>query len=112
MQIILARSMPLFELEERSVLEYTDSPITDICLDAGVRSQRTFNRAFQEAYRMTPRECTGMQKLRGWKVSQKPHGTDISVIHAVWKNYFVLLRRCFRNSEGDIPLCFLKIRLK
>ncbi|MGN0466840.1 MAG: helix-turn-helix domain-containing protein [Lachnospiraceae bacterium] len=39
-----------------SLLEYTDKTITDICLEAGFQSQRTFNRAFQDKYRMTPRE--------------------------------------------------------
>ena len=39
-----------------TLLEYTDMPITDICLEAGFQSQRTFNRAFQEKFRKTPRE--------------------------------------------------------
>lgn len=37
-------------------LECTDQSITDICMDAGFESQRTFNRVFQEKYKMTPRE--------------------------------------------------------
>ena len=47
-----------------SMLEYSDDPITDICLDAGFQSQRTFNRAFQEVYRMTPREYRNRYKER------------------------------------------------
>lgn len=39
-----------------SRLEYSNAPITEICLDAGFQSQRTFNRVFQDAYHMTPRE--------------------------------------------------------
>lgn len=39
-----------------AMLEETEESITDICLDAGFQSQRTFNRVFQETYRMTPRE--------------------------------------------------------
>lgn len=39
-----------------SLLEYTDRSITEICMDSGFESQRTFNRAFQERYRMQPRE--------------------------------------------------------
>lgn len=39
-----------------SLLEESDSSITDIYLDAGFQSQRTFNRAFQDTYKMTPRE--------------------------------------------------------
>lgn len=39
-----------------SLLEYTDMSITDICLEVGFQSQRTFNRVFQERFRKTPRE--------------------------------------------------------
>lgn len=39
-----------------SLLEYTDKSVTDICMDAGFESQRTFNRVFAEKYRLTPRE--------------------------------------------------------
>ena len=39
-----------------SVLESTNDSITNICLDAGFESQRTFNRVFKERYKMTPRE--------------------------------------------------------
>ena len=38
------------------MLEYTDSSITDICLESGFQSQRTFNRAFQDRYKKTPSE--------------------------------------------------------
>ena len=37
-------------------LECSDESITDICMNAGFESQRTFNRVFRERYRMTPRE--------------------------------------------------------
>ncbi len=46
------------------MLEYSGAPITDICLDAGFQSQRTFNRVFQEAYKMTPREYRNRYKER------------------------------------------------
>ena len=39
-----------------SLLEESESTVTDICLDAGFQSLRTFNRVFQENYKMTPRE--------------------------------------------------------
>lgn len=39
-----------------SMLENTNQPITDICLDAGFQSQRTFNRVFCKVYNMTPRD--------------------------------------------------------
>lgn len=38
----------------RYLLEETDKPVTDVCLEAGFGSQRTFNRAFREEYHMTP----------------------------------------------------------
>ena len=39
-----------------TLLESTHDSITNIGLDAGFESQRTFNRAFKERYKMTPRE--------------------------------------------------------
>lgn len=39
-----------------SALENTNESITTISLDAGFESQRTFNRAFKERYKITPRE--------------------------------------------------------
>ncbi len=39
-----------------SALENTCESITTISLEAGFESQRTFNRAFKERYKMTPRE--------------------------------------------------------
>ena len=37
-------------------LENTRDSITNICLDSGFESQRTFNRVFKERYKITPRE--------------------------------------------------------
>lgn len=39
-----------------AVLENSQESITNICLDSGFESQRTFNRVFKERYKMTPRE--------------------------------------------------------
>lgn len=39
-----------------AMLENTNQAITDIYLDAGFQSQRTFNRAFYDVYSMTPRD--------------------------------------------------------
>ena len=39
-----------------SQLENTQDSIIEICLDSGFESQRTFNRAFKERYRMSPSE--------------------------------------------------------
>lgn len=39
-----------------SRLENTRDSIIEICLDSGFESQRTFNRAFKERYRMSPSE--------------------------------------------------------
>lgn len=47
-----------------TLLECTEQPITDICLEAGFQSQRTFNRVFQEAYKMTPREYRNIYKKK------------------------------------------------
>ena len=37
-------------------MECTGKSITDVCLDAGVERQRTFNRVSRERYKVTPRE--------------------------------------------------------
>ena len=47
-----------------SLLEHTDMMITDICLEAGFQSQRTFNRAFQKKFRKTPREYKNELKAK------------------------------------------------
>lgn len=39
-----------------SYLENSDISITELCLECGFDSQRTFNRVFKEEYKMTPRE--------------------------------------------------------
>ena len=39
-----------------TLLESINETITNIALDAGFESQRTFNRAFKEKFKMTPRE--------------------------------------------------------
>lgn len=43
-------------------LENTSDTILDICLDSGFESQRTFNRAFKERYKITPSEYRRKQK--------------------------------------------------
>ena len=48
------------------LLEYTEDAITDICLEAGFESQRTFNRVFREQYHMTPREYRRSRRVRGF----------------------------------------------
>lgn len=37
-------------------MECTGKSITDVCLDAGVESQRTFNRVSRKRYKVTSRE--------------------------------------------------------
>lgn len=49
-------------------LENTDHTITDIWLDAGFESQRTFNRVFREKYKVTPRD------YRKWYAEQNAPG--------------------------------------
>ena len=43
-------------------MECTGKSITDICLDAGVESQRTFNRVFRERYKVTSREYRNLYR--------------------------------------------------
>ena len=43
-------------------MECTDKSITDICLDAGFKSQRTFNRVSRERYKVTPREYRNLYR--------------------------------------------------
>ena len=38
-----------------NLLLYTDRSVTDIWLESGFESQRTFNRVFREKYHMSPR---------------------------------------------------------
>lgn len=45
-----------------AALENTMDSITNICLDCGFESQRTFNRVFKDRYKITPREY---RKRRG-----------------------------------------------
>lgn len=39
-----------------AALENTQDTVTNICLECGFESQRTFNRVFKEKYKITPRE--------------------------------------------------------
>lgn len=39
-----------------SLLMHTDRPVTEVCMEAGFESQRTFNRVFRQFCHMTPRE--------------------------------------------------------
>ena len=56
-QIILARTIPLFHL-----LLQSNRTVLDICIQAGFESQRTFNRVFQERYHVSPREYRKQMK--------------------------------------------------
>ena len=47
-------------------LENTQDTITNICLECGFESQRTFNRVFKERYKITPREYR--KKIRDWAI--------------------------------------------
>ena len=49
---------------QSSLLEHTDRMITDICLEAGFQSQRTFNRVFQKKLKKTPREYKNELKTK------------------------------------------------
>lgn len=43
-------------------MECTGKSITDICLDAGVESQRTFNRVSHERYKVMSREYRNLYR--------------------------------------------------
>ena len=43
-------------------MECIGKSITDICLDAGVESQRTFNRVSRDRYKVTPREYRNLYR--------------------------------------------------
>ena len=64
-----------------SVIENSMESITNICLDSGFESQRTFNRVFKERYQMTPREYR--YKMNGLKANDiektltQPHAKRI-----------------------------------
>ncbi len=45
------------------LLEYTDRSITEICMEAGFESQRTFNRVFRDTYHLTPREYRRSRRM-------------------------------------------------
>jgi AraC-like DNA-binding protein len=45
-------------------LENFGMSITEVCLDCGFDSQRTFNRAFKEEYKITPREYRNRIKIK------------------------------------------------
>lgn len=47
----------------RSLLVHTDQTITDICLNAGFESQRTFNRVFKERFHMSPRDYRSQNRI-------------------------------------------------
>ncbi len=44
-------------------LVHTDQAITEICLNAGFESQRTFNRVFKERFHMSPREYRSQNRI-------------------------------------------------
>ena len=83
-------------------MECTGKSITDICLDAGVESQRTFNRVSRERYKVTPREyrnlyreqyisqtqdeISGMEKYDGiYNLYSSTHNYDVCIYQNVVK---------------------------
>ena len=54
------------------MLRYSDKSITEIMMDAGFESQRTFNRVFQEKMHMSPREYR--RRLR--ELPEEKEGSD------------------------------------
>ena len=52
-------------------LENSDMSITQLCLECGFDSQRTFNRVFKEEYKMTPREYRNSFRIKRSGVLQR-----------------------------------------
>ena len=46
-----------------ALLEYTQESITEVCMNSGFESQRTFNRVFREQYKLSPREYRNRMKM-------------------------------------------------
>ena len=59
-----------------SLLLYTNQTITDIYMNAGFESQRTFNRVFSEQFRMSPREYR-KENILSSKVTKKLEELDL-----------------------------------
>lgn len=59
-----------------SLLLYTNQTITDIYMNAGFESQRTFNRVFSERFRMSPREYR-KENILSSKVTKKLEELDL-----------------------------------
>ena len=62
-----------------SLLLYTNQTITDIYMNAGFESQRTFNRVFSERFRMSPREYRKENTLSS-KVTKKLEELDFELV--------------------------------
>ena len=59
-----------------SMLQYSEESITEIYMDAGFESQRTFNRVFREKYHMSPRDYRRQMQQTGGENA----GTDINIL--------------------------------
>jgi len=62
-----------------SLLLYTNQTITDIYMNAGFESQRTFNRVFSERFRMSPREYR-KENILSSKVTKKLEELDLELV--------------------------------
>ncbi len=63
------------------LLEYTNRTITDICLDAGFDSQRTFHRVFKDYCHQTPREYRRNQRAK--LLSCQPVSENLQSRHCI-----------------------------
>ena len=54
-----------------SLLLYTNQTITDVFMNAGFESQRTFNRVFNEQFHMSPREYRNANRISGTDAKKK-----------------------------------------
>ncbi len=79
-----------------SLLEDTNRSVTDICLDSGFESQRTFNRVFVEKFHKSPREYRNDYKKRYMIPSEINEWEEQTMA-----NHIVELKKKFKEGQMD-----------
>ena len=79
-----------------SLLEDTNRTVTDIWLDSGFESQRTFNRVFVERFHKTPREYRNDYK-KGYMIPNEMNEWE----ERIMGNHIVELKKNFAEGQMD-----------
>ncbi len=79
-----------------SLLEDTNRSVTDICLDSGFESQRTFNRVFVERFHKSPREYRNDYKKR-YMIPNEINEWEEKTM----ENHIVELKKKFAEGQMD-----------